>query len=101
MLETTSSRDPLGDPGDSDTGVNEKVRDIVGRGLAFDIRGERQNNFRDALVPYAHDELRQLKIFRRNIIQRGKPAPENVVATGKRTGALNGEDIGRLFDDAK
>ena len=52
----------------------QQLDQVIGRGLAFDIGGQRQNDFGKAFGLYARHQRIDPQVFRAHVIERRNPA---------------------------
>ena len=101
VIEAAAGGEALRDAGDADAGVGERFGEIMAGGIAFDIGGEREDDFFDVLLWDALDELGDAEIFGADAVERGKFAAEDVKLAAKAAGFFDGENVHGFFDDAE
>src|SRR5579859_4744377 len=99
IVEFTTHRDTVCEASDLHIRALQKVDQIVGGRLSFDGRIHGQDDFVDALCS-AFDERSDIEPFRRNPIQCGECASEDMVASAKYAGTFERPKIGHVLDHA-
>ena len=101
IIKAAAGGEPLRDARDADAGVGERFGEIMAGGVAFDIGGEREDDFFDVLLWDALDELGDAEIFGADAVERGDAAAEDVELAAEGVGLFDAQDIDGAFDDAE
>src|SRR3954447_7526940 len=102
VLEVGADREPGGEARDRDVGraLARRRGDVQGGRLAGRGRVGRQHDLADRAVAHARIELGDLQVLGVDAVDRRQRAAEDVVAPAVLVGALDGDDIAGLLDDA-
>ena len=101
MFESASGRESVGDAGEGDSGGSQDLGQIIGRGLAFHIGAEGEDDFHAAAVFHAPHQRGNFEVFGGNAVERREFSAKAMVAALERAGSFQRDHIGRLFNDAK
>ena len=87
--------------GDFGKGLGDGLAEVVGGGFAFDVGAGGEDDFADLADAEALEEGGDAEVVGADVVEGAEAAVEGVVAAAEGTAALEGEDVGGLFDDAE
>ena len=105
MVEPAACGQTLGQSADRHRGraggaMSEHVAEVMGGGLALDVRADGEDDFAHGTGGEATFELADPEVFRMDVIEWRQPSTEHVVEPVVGAGAFEGDDVGWLFDHA-
>jgi hypothetical protein len=99
ILEIAAHWQAAGNTGDREAERFKESRQIHGGGFAFDVGVGTQNDLRDRMIAQPVEELFHAKLIGTDTIDGIDGTLKHVIAPAVFAGALDGNDISRLFDD--
>jgi len=99
-FEFAAEGDSPGDGGDAEGRVGEPFLDVVDGGVALDGGTEGEDEFLDAAVVDALQQVLDVELLRADAVERRDDAAEYVVGAVVLLGALDGDDIADVLDHA-
>src|SRR5207249_4704797 len=76
-------------------------RDVIRRGLALDIRAERQDYFGRMLASHSANQCGDSQIVGADVIERGDASSERMILPAENARPFNRQNVGWLLDHAE
>jgi hypothetical protein len=100
VLETSASRETMGDAGGTNSERGEDFDKVVGGGLALNVGTEGKDDLGGGFQANALNEAGDTKIIGADMVERSEATTQGVIQATEYSAALKGKDVGGLLDDA-
>ena len=101
VLQVAADRQAAGDAGHPHAEGLEQPAEVHGGRLALEVRVRAEDDLGDALGLEARQQLPHPELVGADPLDRADGSLEDVVAAPELAGALHGDDVARLLDDAE